>query len=83
MLQEQLESQLSTSISFDSNLDINKKIVCLENLKSGLMTKYDGSGISQMLKEMLNHSNLNISSCYGVNDDGSIDIPWNFKWTAK
>jgi hypothetical protein len=73
--QEILELKMHANISFQSGLEMDQKIKCLENLKvfQKNTRKYDKEGGSG-----LRNANVNISTFYSVNDNGSIDIPWNF-----
>lgn len=75
---------LKATVQFESSLNIDQKLRCLESLKSGLLNASAKNNEKERMNsetwDILSNSTVNISSSYGVNDDGSIDIPWNFKW---
>ena len=81
-LQENLEIALRTSITFDTGLDLDQKISCMENLKASV-SGVRNEEANRQLSDLVKNSSLNIASYYQVNDDGSVDIPWNFKWSSK
>lgn len=81
-MQENIELSLETSIKFDNGLDMDQKITSLNNLKSGLVEAKNDETKRQLIV-LVKNSSLNVGSYYDVNDEGSVDIPWNFKWSAS
>lgn len=61
---------------------MEQKISALENLKN-VVTGAQNQEAQQQLSDLVKNSSLNMASYYKVNDDGSVDIPWNFKWSVS
>jgi hypothetical protein len=69
--QQNLELKLKTSVFFDTGMKVEHKLASVSKLNAHLDTHSD-------LVTILANHNLKIGTCYSFNENGSIQIPWNF-----
>lgn len=69
--QASLEQKLNARVLFDTGMDMDQKLDSMSRLNTYMAENKD-------LLAILQQSNLKIGSVYSLNENGSVQIPWNF-----
>ncbi len=74
-VKQKVESVLKSNIKFDSSLSLSQKLETLNKLND--FFKLNNQNSNRVLSS-LNGIDVNIGTYYCLNDNGSIQIPWNW-----
>ncbi len=69
-----MRTQLKTKIIFDTGLTHDKKLLTMKKLNEYLMTRK----LKRLDFSLLDETDLIIGNYYSINDNGSVQIPWNW-----
>ena len=73
-MHRKLKAHLEPNILFDPSLNSEKKIITMNKLNEYLV----GKRMSRSDFSTLDQTDLIIGTYYAINDNGSVQIPWNW-----